>query len=96
MSDRAVRSSTGWRAFTYAENDGYDRFVRPDRAGRAEVERTGVDRAEVDRAGVDRAEADRAEADRAEADRAEADRVRVTGAAAFEALVQTGVVMAPR
>ncbi|KFG02399.1 hypothetical protein IQ62_02835 [Streptomyces scabiei] len=86
MSDRAVRSSTGWRAFTYAENDGYDRFVRPDRAGRVEAERTGVDRAEVDRAGVDRAEADRAEADR----------VRVTGAAAFEALVQTGVVMAPR
>ncbi|MDX3780588.1 hypothetical protein [Streptomyces europaeiscabiei] len=101
MSDRAVRSSTGWRAFTYAENDGYERFVRPDRAGRVEVERTGVDRAEVDRAEVDSAEVDRAEVDRAEVDsaevdRAEVDRVRVTGAAAFEALVQTGVVMAPR
>lgn len=81
VSDRAVRSSTGWRAFTYAENDGYDRFVRPDRAYWVEAERTGVDRAEVDRA---------------ELDRAEVDRVRVTGAAAFEALVQTGVVMAPR
>ncbi|GGQ63445.1 hypothetical protein GCM10010216_26700 [Streptomyces flaveolus] len=23
VSDRAVRSSTGWRAFTYDENDGY-------------------------------------------------------------------------
>ncbi|GAA3809187.1 hypothetical protein GCM10022206_54650 [Streptomyces chiangmaiensis] len=47
VSDRAVRSSTGWRAFTYDENDGYGRVCPAD----------------------------------------------VT---AFEALVQTGVVMAPR
>ncbi|GGL99022.1 hypothetical protein GCM10010129_48370 [Streptomyces fumigatiscleroticus] len=25
VSDRAVRSSTGWRALTYDENDGYGR-----------------------------------------------------------------------
>ncbi|GAA3989035.1 hypothetical protein GCM10022232_23260 [Streptomyces plumbiresistens] len=47
VSDRAVRSSTGWRAFTYDENEGYGK-------------------------------------------------VCVAGVAAFEALVQTGVVMAPR
>ncbi|MBZ3907698.1 hypothetical protein [Streptomyces griseiscabiei] len=50
---------------------------------------------------ADRAEAGRVAVGRAEAERvavgwAEADRVRGTGAAAFEALVQTGVVMAPR
>ncbi|GHB25634.1 hypothetical protein GCM10010377_14570 [Streptomyces viridiviolaceus] len=47
VSDRAVRSSTGWRAFTYDENDAYGK-------------------------------------------------VCVTAVAAFEALVQTGVVMAQR
>ncbi|GAA2428059.1 hypothetical protein GCM10010421_14680 [Streptomyces glaucus] len=49
VSDRAVRSSTGRRALTYDENDGYGKG-----------------------------------------------RVCVAAAAAFEALVQTGVVMAPR
>lgn len=47
VSDRAVRSSTGWRAFTYEANEGYAR-------------------------------------------------VCFAGTAAFEALVQTSVVMTPR
>ncbi|BCL21549.1 hypothetical protein GCM10017668_33920 [Streptomyces tuirus] len=47
VSERAVRSSTGWRALTYDENDGYGR-------------------------------------------------VCAAGPAAFEALVQTSVVMAQR
>ncbi|GAA4795398.1 hypothetical protein GCM10023220_22210 [Streptomyces ziwulingensis] len=47
VSDRAARSSTGWRACTYDENDGYGKVCVP-------------------------------------------------AVAAFEALVQTGVVMAPR
>ncbi|GGZ24314.1 hypothetical protein GCM10010365_50720 [Streptomyces poonensis] len=47
VSDRAVRNSTGWRALTYDENDGYEWVCR-------------------------------------------------AAVAAFEALVQTGVVMTPR
>ncbi|GHI91149.1 hypothetical protein TPA0905_06200 [Streptomyces olivaceus] len=55
VSDRAVRSSTGWRAFTYDENDGYGKVCVP---AAAEAGARAV--------------------------------------AAFEALVQTGVVMAQR
>ncbi|GHE45159.1 hypothetical protein GCM10018782_19640 [Streptomyces griseoaurantiacus] len=38
VSDRAVRSSSGWRAATYAENDGYDGCGKVCRAGVAAAE----------------------------------------------------------
>ncbi|GAA4984564.1 hypothetical protein GCM10023257_24450 [Streptomyces hyderabadensis] len=63
VSDRAVRSSTGWRAFTYDENDGYGKVcgLAVAVAGAAALAVAGA-----------------------------------RAVAAFEALVQTGVVMAQR
>ncbi|GGZ84648.1 hypothetical protein GCM10010344_60060 [Streptomyces bluensis] len=42
VSDRAVRSSTGWRSFMYDENDGYGRVCLAEVAASEALVQTGV------------------------------------------------------
>ncbi|GAA2524135.1 hypothetical protein GCM10010423_16900 [Streptomyces levis] len=55
VSERAVRSSTGWRALTYDENDGYGRVCAAGAAAfEALVQTSGVMAQRYERGGAGR------------------------------------------